>query len=589
MISTKNKALSLWLALLMIVVSFLCVFCNGNFKVNAAAGDTVYCQNDANWGTVYAYMWNSSSDNNAAWPGVAMTNDGDGVWSYKLTSDYANIIFNNGSGTQTDDMTYQGHGKIYNNKTGSWSDYQNAAPTSATSASTETSVTNPTALSNTMIVYCKNSAGWSKVNAYMWNSSTDANAGWPGVSMTKIEDDVWQYVIPKKFSKIIFNDGSTQTSDLTFPGDGYIYDNKSGQWDIYDTSPLKVKSFTTDLTSPQYAGMDITISASASGVGEVYYRYTVTDSNNKTTVLSDYSAESSVVWNPSATGTYKIKLELIDGANNTNSREKTFEILSDALLEKPIIKVVSPKNGNEILVDQPVSIDITASGGKTGTNLLFYKVAIYDKNENLVNVPYYTLNNTYSFTPSMIGSYKVVVSVQSSDNTTVSKTYYYSSVQEFSYDKTLAVASLLPTGTAEVGNTIEINAAAVGGTSPYTYQFTVDGNVVQAYSASSKYNMNLTSPGEYTVAVTVKDSKGDTADKSIVINVGGDPTIKLGDADMDGDITIYDSAIIQKYLCKWITEDQINLINADVDKSGDVDIYDAELIQKKLAHIISGF
>ena len=55
------------------------------------------------------------------WPGVKMTNVGSGVWKTDVPEDAEYIIFTNGSGQQTGDLTINGTGKIYNNN--GWSDY----------------------------------------------------------------------------------------------------------------------------------------------------------------------------------------------------------------------------------------------------------------------------------------------------------------------------------------------------------------------------------------------------------------------------------------------------------------------------------
>lgn len=73
------------------------------------------------WTTVKAYAWNGSAHFTGGWPGVACTkvgtNNGHNVykWTYSGTWTYepANIIFNNGSGTQTSDLDFH-NGGYYN-------------------------------------------------------------------------------------------------------------------------------------------------------------------------------------------------------------------------------------------------------------------------------------------------------------------------------------------------------------------------------------------------------------------------------------------------------------------------------------------
>lgn len=176
----------------------------------------IYMKNEAGWSDVYCYMWNSSSDTNGSWPGTKMTYMGDNVWTYKAAKDFQNVIFTNGSGTQTGDMTSPGNGYIYNNKTGSWSKYSNT--------STETPSTN-------YKVYCKNTSGWSQVYCYMWNSSNDTIGSWPGVAMTYEGDNIWSVEVSKDYANVIFTNGSGfQTADLTYPGKGNVYNTGTNSW-----------------------------------------------------------------------------------------------------------------------------------------------------------------------------------------------------------------------------------------------------------------------------------------------------------------------------------------------------------------------
>ena len=80
----------------------------------------IYMKNTAGWEDVYCYMWVDNSKNNKGWPGVKMTKLSDDIYVYATDEEYPNIIFNNGSGTQTRDMEWSGNGYIYDNKTDKW-------------------------------------------------------------------------------------------------------------------------------------------------------------------------------------------------------------------------------------------------------------------------------------------------------------------------------------------------------------------------------------------------------------------------------------------------------------------------------------
>ena len=85
-------------------------------------GNYIYFKNTSNWSTVKAYYWSDSNTKMTSWPGKAMKNEGNGVYSIELPKDAQYIIFTNGNGAQTSDITLKGMNKIYN--TGNWSNYQ---------------------------------------------------------------------------------------------------------------------------------------------------------------------------------------------------------------------------------------------------------------------------------------------------------------------------------------------------------------------------------------------------------------------------------------------------------------------------------
>lgn len=92
------------------------------------------------------------------------------------------------------------------------------------------------------IVYFSNNKGWNAVNAYCWSTSNNQNNGsWPGVAMTYVEtndmgEQIYSYEVPEGMNMIIFNNGSSQTEDLsleTYTQNGFYLDsNASGKWTV---------------------------------------------------------------------------------------------------------------------------------------------------------------------------------------------------------------------------------------------------------------------------------------------------------------------------------------------------------------------
>ncbi len=98
--------------------------------VTTAQGSTVvYFSSNKGWANVNAYCWSTSNNqNNAGWPGVAMTyvetNDmGEKIFSYEVPAGMNMIIFNNGS-AQTEDLSLEVYTQngfyLDNNASGKW-------------------------------------------------------------------------------------------------------------------------------------------------------------------------------------------------------------------------------------------------------------------------------------------------------------------------------------------------------------------------------------------------------------------------------------------------------------------------------------
>lgn len=560
MVKSQHKVLSLILCLIL-AISAVSV---GIVGASAASGDTVYFKpghwTEANaWFSAYA--WNDGNDNTF----VKMTEVESGVYGADLGKSYSNIIFcrNNPNNSdvswssvwnQTKDLTVPSDSNCFavnsgewTGASGTWSTYgggsvvsTTAAPTTATTATTATQATTAVVTPTTVpvstggtVVYLKNDANWSTPYCYMWNGSSDNNASWPGVKMTEIDDGYWMYEASKEYKNCIFsNNGGSQTADLTAQN-GYYFDNSKSAWGgIYDVKPLQVKSYTADPASGIYTGSTVVLSATATSKdsSDVYYKFSVTNASNSTTVLSDYSTASSVNWVPTAAGTYTISFDFKDGAGNENNRTLSLKVEDDSTLAKPVIKTVLPGNLDLIKVNTTATVKVTAGGGKTGTNLLFYKYIVTDPNGSK-NKPYYTLNSTYSFKPTVAGKYTVDVYVQGSDNSTVSKTYNYT-----------AVTGDIPTTTVVVPTTAPTTAAPTTTIAPTTVAPTT------------------------TVPTTTA------------------PQWQLGDVNKDGRISVQDATYIQKYLAKYTDCLDIDVSIADVNGDGKITVKDASKIQELISN-----
>ncbi len=213
-----------------------------------ASNYTVYFDDQANlynYGDVYCYMWNESTTGaNAEWPGKKMSYDNStGYYYYNSTVKYERCIFSVGNG----DPNYY-YGQTYNldacygyvyicddvgassrQLKGAWKEYNS----------------DPYVDIGSYSIYMKNSANWSysgdTMYLYAWNDSGSVIGVWPGVKMTNLGNGIYKYTTTIRYDNCIFSEGGDSSYDHQSPDMtaryGYIYDNASYSWELYETPP----------------------------------------------------------------------------------------------------------------------------------------------------------------------------------------------------------------------------------------------------------------------------------------------------------------------------------------------------------------
>ena len=93
-------------------------------------------------------------------------------------------------------------------------------------------------------VYFVNKDDWTgTIKAYAWNSDCDKNKDWSGADMTSTGEtykgkNIYSITLNKRYANIIFNNGSSQTGDLTLGSTniGKMYDGSN--WVDYNVDPV---------------------------------------------------------------------------------------------------------------------------------------------------------------------------------------------------------------------------------------------------------------------------------------------------------------------------------------------------------------
>ena len=196
---------------------------------------TVHAQVPATWTKVQAYVWDGAGQDNA-WPGIAMTKGEDGWYTAEVPAWAKNIIINNkvgDNGVQTGDMTLPAAEEV-------WIVVEGTKGTVYTTKPQPTPDPDPEPEpEKTITVHAQVPATWTKANAYAWNSSTNANnKAWPGAAMTKGDDGWYTIEIPASANRIIINNGTDQTGDMTLPAAEEVWIVVEGtKGTVYTTKP----------------------------------------------------------------------------------------------------------------------------------------------------------------------------------------------------------------------------------------------------------------------------------------------------------------------------------------------------------------
>ena len=245
---------------------------------NTESQFTAYFDNsNSKWSNVYAYAWESNGEILGQWPGTQISVDSESGYykvSASTTTSAPMIIFSNGSGTQTADLTWINNG-VYTSAgyAGLFGEYQGGNNEGNDDEKTE----------NKWIFYY-NDTNWgnSTVYAYAWDAGNGDKTylgSWPGTTMAKNADGMWEISFTTTDNlvtpMVIFNNGqggsSNQTADLVLKNNGIYNFNgweAAGVEDAFEAQALKVHTSNGVLTIISPVDTQVTITR-ADGISKV--------------------------------------------------------------------------------------------------------------------------------------------------------------------------------------------------------------------------------------------------------------------------------------------------------------------------------
>ena len=237
----------------------------------AAEAYKLYFNNLANWTKVYAHIWANEGEDlgleSVEWPGreLTETEELDGVTYYVFqlpavaTGKTLNVVFNDGAGTQTKDLSGVVEGNLF---------FDNYVE--------------PVAPSET-ILYLQPNKNWNidgaRFAAYFFGNGET----WVDMTLVEGETNIYAVTVPTGFENIIFcrmnpgaaannwNNKWNQTADLKVPTDGTnlytvnenTWDNGGGVWSVYTPAVAAPTALATPVVEAAVEGNVVTLTWAA--------------------------------------------------------------------------------------------------------------------------------------------------------------------------------------------------------------------------------------------------------------------------------------------------------------------------------------
>ena len=132
-----------------------------------------------------------------------------------------------------------------------------------------------------------------------------------------------------------------------------------------------------------------------------------------------------------------------------------------------------------------------------------------------------------------------------------------------------------------INTEITLSAEDYNSKGDVSYKFYVNDKEITSSGSSAKWTP--TQAGTYELKVVATDGSGATCTETREYSVK-DPSagLKVGDVDGDGDVSISDATMVQKYICHDAVLDEESIICADMNRDGKVNIKDVTDIQKSI-------
>ena len=321
-----------------------------------------------------------------------------------------------------------------------------------------------------------------------------------------------------------FTSNNTYNWKATKAGEREIYaEVKDASGKIVRSEAMNVicrEALSVSLTAPATEvekGSKLTISAQATGGSPEYtYRYSIVNKETGSKVnLTGFVKNSTYTWTPTKSGKRELCVEVKDASGKIVRSEAMNVICREALS----VSLTAP--ATEVEKGSKLTISAQATGGSPEYT---YRYSIVNKETgSKANLTGFVKNSTYVWTPTKSGKRELYVEVKDASGNIV-KSNSLNIVCSEKTSEELSVSLTAPATEVAKGSKLTISAQATGGTSGYTYRYSIvnpetgrKANLT-GFVKNSTYTWTPTKSGKRELCVEVKDST-DKVVKSSTVNV----------------------------------------------------------------------
>jgi hypothetical protein len=279
----------------------------------------------------------------------------------------------------------------------------------------------------------------------------------------------------------------------------------------FTVTPLTVTGLTADKVSPQPGGTIINFTATtSSGAGPIQYKWWMWN-GEAWSVVKNWSTSNKYSWTSGFGGNYRIGVWTRSGGNNTDAPE--------ANAYRGMDFTVTPLTVSNLTADkvspQPggTTINFTATTS-SGVGPIQYKWWLLNGGTWSV-VKNWSTSNSYSWTPTASGNYRIGVWARSSGNTADAPENNAFRGIDFNIGLNITNLTADKVSPQPGGTTINFTATTSSGVGPSQYKWwLLSGGVwtvAKNWSTSNTYSWTPTQGGNYRIGVWARNN-GNTVD-----------------------------------------------------------------------------